>query len=127
MQSSSVTALRTFTVTMLAATALLVAVSAVAGDWPGALAALLGVVGTAVYLYGTWIVVKATGTPIEEEGPRRAQVSIIVLFLLLKLPLIFAGWALSQSLGPFGPTGFLLGLALVYCAMVWRAVLAVRD
>lgn len=127
MPSSSATALRVFFVTMWVAAVALVTVCAAMGGWPGALAAVLGMVGTAVYLYGTWIVVKATGTPIEEEGTRRAQVGIIVLFLLLKLPLIYAGWVLSQSLGPFGPKGFLLGLALVYCAMVWRAVLAVRD
>jgi hypothetical protein len=127
MPSSSATALRVFQVVFTFAAIVLVGFSGLVGGWQGSVATITGLVGTTVYLYGTWVVVKATGAPIEEEGPRKAQVGIIVLFLLMKLPLIYAGWVLSQSLGPFGPTGFLLGLALVYCAMVWRAVLAVRD
>ncbi len=105
----------------------LLAVAVVLAGWEGAVAAAIGMVGTAVFLYGTWVVVKLTGSTATEGGPTRPQTAVMVVALLMKLPLIYVGWVASQSLGPFGPTWFLLGLALVYCVVIWRAVLAVRD
>jgi hypothetical protein len=95
--------------------------------WHGAVAGMVGMVGTGVFLYGTWVVVKLTGSTATAGGPTRPQVVVMVVALLMKLPLIYVGWVAAQSLGPFGPTWFLLGLALVYCVVIWRAVLAVRD
>ena len=95
---------------------------------PKAMAATaLGVVGTVGFLYGTWVIVQLASGGATSKKPTLGQTVVIALALLLKLPLIYAGWVLSQRLGPFAPAWFLAGLALVYCALVWRTVLAVRD
>jgi hypothetical protein len=108
------------------AAALLAASLVVSGQ--GALAATaLGLVGTTAFLYGTWVVVQLASAGAVARKPTVGQALIVALALLLKIPLIYAGWLLSQRLGPFAPAWFLGGLALVYCALVWRAVLAVRD
>ena len=104
----------------------MVAINAM-GWWQGPVAALVGVVGTVVFLWGTWVVVQFTTAGASDEKPRLAKTVVMSLALLLKLPLIYAGWLLSHRLGPFGPTWFLGGLGLVYSALVFRAVLAVRG
>ena len=126
MPSNSATALRVFhTATPLLVFFLIGAAHSSSG-WAGTAALCLGLAGTAVFLYGTWVVVRLAGTTAAAGSPTRNQVVTLVLALLLKLPLIYAGWALSQGLGPFGPAWFLAGLGLVYSLVVWRAVLAVR-
>jgi len=102
-------------------------VSAFRDSWQGVAAVAIGLVGTAVFLTGTWFVVRLTGDAARAGLASPRQAVVTALFLLLKLPLIYAGWVLAGRLGPFGPTWFLLGLALVYCLTVWRAVLAVRT
>ena len=96
-------------------------------SWQGVLAAALGVVGTSVFLGGTWIIVKLVGATASIQGPTTGQAALTVVALLLKLPLIYVGWVFAQGLGPMAPMWFLLGLALVYCAVIWRAVLATRE
>ena len=130
MRSSSATApssLRAFHTTAFALVAALLAASVIHAGWKGALAASFGALGTALFLAGTWSVVKLASATATQTKPDPRQVALIVLFLLLKLPLIYLGWVLSQRLGPFGPTWFLLGLGSVYSLVVWRAVLASRD
>jgi hypothetical protein len=127
MPSSSATALRAFNGSAPVLLAILFALAVGFHDWRGLAAAALGLTGTALYLYGTWVVVRVSGAGMNRQGPSRAQVAFVVLALLLKIPLIYVGWVLAQGLGPFGPTWFLAGLALVYSLLVWRAVLAVRD
>ena len=73
------------------------------------------------------VIVQLASGGATSKKPTLGQTVVIALALLLKLPLIYAGWVLSQRLGPFAPAWFLAGLALVYCALVWRTVLAVRD
>lgn len=127
MPSSSATALRVFHTTVPVLTALLLALAVVVGNWHGIIAAALGMVGTAAFLYGTWVVVRFAGASAQAGQMSRSQILVMVVALLMKLPLIYLGWVVSQGLGPFGPTWFLVGLALVYSVVIWRAVLAVRD
>ena len=127
MQSSSATGLRVFHTALPVLMCAALAVAVVQAGWQGLVAAAAGIAGTSAFLYGTWVVVKLTGSMASAGGPTRPQVAVMVVALLMKLPLIYVGWVAAQSLGPFGPTWFLLGLALVYCVMIWRAVLAVRD
>lgn len=119
--------MRTFKTLLPIAIAALLSASLVFGDINSLLAATLGLGGTAAFLYGTWIVVQLASAGADHGKPTSAQAAIAAIALLFKLPLIYAGWVLSQRLGPFAPGWFLGGLALVYCALVWRAVLAVRD
>jgi hypothetical protein len=119
--------MRTLAVTAtLAATALL-AVSLTLGSWQGLIAALIGLAGTAFYLYATWLLVKLLGSASAGSRISPLQALASTVAVLLKLPLIYLGWKLAQGLGPFGPTAFLLGLGLVYFVVIWRAVLTVRD
>ena len=114
--------------TVTGAAALVLASFSVAVSlWRGLAAFALGAEGTALFLGGTWLIVKLVGSTVSPYRPTRAQIFLTVLALLLKLPIVYVGWLLSQRLGPFGPTWFLTGVALVYCAVIWRAVLAVRD
>lgn len=105
----------------------LLAASVAFGSWQGLVSSLVGVAGTGFYLYATWLLVKLVGTATKGDriGPVHAVVASTAV--MLKLPLIYLGWTASQRLGPFGPTGFLLGLGLVYSVVLWRAVLTVRD
>jgi hypothetical protein len=127
MPSSSATALKVFHSAAVAGIGALCGTATASHGWHGLAACGLGVVGTGVFLFGTWIVVQLAGESAKAGAPTRPQVVITVLALLLKLPLVYVGWVVSMGLGPFGPTWFLLGLALVYCLLIWRAVLAVRD
>ena len=127
MRSSSPTGFKVFTIAVCLLACLVSAVAVVQASWQGLASAALGMVGTAVFLYGTWTVVKFMGATAQTCGPKRAQIVVMVVALLMKLPLVYVGWAVSQGLGPFGPTWFLLGLASVYSVMIWRAVLAVRG
>ncbi len=127
MQSSSATGLRVFHAAVPVLSCALLVAAVVQAGWQGAVAAAVGMVGTGVFLYGTWVVVRLAGSTATAGGSTRPQVAITIVALLMKLPLIYVGWVAVQSLGPFGPTWFLLGLALVYCVVIWRAVLAVRD
>jgi hypothetical protein len=121
-----VTALRVFHIAAPVSSFALIALAGVVHGEKAALAALLGLVGTAAYLYATWLVVKLAGQAVSKKAPSPLQTSIAFSALVLKLPLIYLGWLAAKGLGPFGPTWFLLGLGLVYCLTVWRAVLSVR-
>ncbi len=115
--------MRNFTIVFGALVLVLLAVSGIHSSWLGSASALLGIVGTCVFLWGTWTIAKLTSS---KESARLVNVVVLSVALLLKLPLIYVGWLAAQGLGPFGPMWFLIGLGLVYSALVWRAVLAVR-
>ena len=97
------------------------------GGWLGLASSLVGIAGTAVFLWGTWTIVRLVGAAAGGGKPTPLQVTMTVVALLMKLPLIYVGWLVAKRLGPFGPTCFLLGLGLVYFLVIWRAALTVRD
>lgn len=109
----------------------LILVLALLSLWLGSALALLsffvGIAGTALFLGATWLLVKLVGRA--AKGEKVAPLSGLAAFgaLCAKVPLIYLAILFSRALGPFGPTAFLLGLASVYCAVIWRAVLAARD
>ena len=92
----------------------------------GLFSAMIGLVGTTVFLGGTWMIVKLSGAA-SVGPPSSLIIGLTVVALLLKLPLIYVGWIVAKRLGSFGPMWFLIGLGLVYCLLIWRAALAVRD
>jgi hypothetical protein len=95
--------------------------------WQGFAAALVGALGTVLYLGATWLVVRLAGSAVSDVRTSPRQTLVAFAALALKLPLIYLGWMASQRLGPFGPPWFLAGLGLVYSLTIWRAALAVRD
>lgn len=81
------------------------------------LVCLLGIVATTIYLWGTWRAIVYLGRVMSQSaGPREGLIAMLAV--LLKLPVIAGGIALSRQVGPDGPTSFLAGLALVYCALI---------
>lgn len=110
--------------------ALAVALSLVSfaiGSLPAVIAFGLGLVGTALYLGATWQGVSLVSRVSTGGSVRPAKGLFAGLAIAAKVPLIYLAFVFSKGLGPFGPTAFLLGLASVYCALIWRAVLAARD
>jgi len=91
------------------------------------LATAAGVVGTTGYLGGTWAVIWAMGRTYDGKAMTAGQMLILTFALLLKFPLILLAWKGANSLGPTGPTGFLVGLASVYCALIGWAVVTART
>ena len=104
----------------------LLSASFIHSSFVGLISAMIGSVGTAVFLGGTWMVVKLAGSA-SAGSPSPSLIAVTVVALLLKLPLIYVGWIVAKRLGSFGPMWFLFGLGLVYCLLIWRAALAVRD
>ena len=91
------------------------------------LAAAAGVLGTAGYLGGTWALIWAMGRSYAGKAMSGGQMLILTFALLLKFPLILLAWKGANGLGSTGPTGFLLGLASVYCALIGWAVMTART
>ena len=120
------TAIRVFNVCAPAVSLALLALAAATDGPKATLAGFIGLAGTAAYLYGTWLIVRLSGQAVSNQSPTSIQTTLAFSALVLKLPLIYLGWMAAKALGPFGPTWFLLGLGLVYCLTVWRAVLSVR-
>jgi len=91
------------------------------------IAALIGVGGTAAYLGATWALIWAMGRSYAGGSLSGPQMLVIFTALMLKFPLIFLAWKGVQGLGSTGPTGFLVGLASVYCALIGWAVVTARS
>lgn len=87
---------------------------------------LLGVLGTGVSVLGLRAVVWFMAKSAESEAASGPAGLAAVLALLIKLPLfVFCAMA-AFRLGPAGPVSFLVGLGLVYCALIFWAQARVR-
>lgn len=91
------------------------------------LSATLGVGGTAAYLWTTWMAVRAMGTTAAGAALQPRQMAVLLVALGLKFPVILGAMALARTLGPDGPTFFMLGLALVYSGLIGWAVASSHD
>lgn len=82
----------------------------------------LGLIATGICIGGLWLGIVLMGRAYRDEPTYRGGMGMIVLILLVKLP--FFVWAADRARGlpEPGPGGFLAGLALVYCALVWWTV-----
>lgn len=78
----------------------------------------LGLAGTAFCVIALWGMIKMLGRTYEDVKQARFATGLLVLAFFAKLPVYMALGMLAQRLGGPAPTCFLLGLALVYCALV---------
>jgi len=84
---------------------------------------VLGVLGTSFSLVVLWLSIGLAGRMASTEQTPRAGTFLLLLAFFVKLPLFGGLILLSQRIGGDAPTCFLLGLALVYSAMVgWAQV-----
>ena len=113
---------RTVLIVALSAGAVLTAVAGSVDGWKGAGGVMLGSVGTAVSLWGTWMGVRWVGRIMADGSPGWQGAVAPVAALVIKLPVILAAMAWALRLGPPAPAWFVAGLALVYSALVWWAV-----
>jgi heme/copper-type cytochrome/quinol oxidase subunit 1 len=90
---------------------------AVAGNL-GAIGMACGILGTAFNMFALWLIVRLLGgTMADRPLPKFGAFATVVMFLI-KLPvLILLGFAM-QRLGEVALTHFLIGLGLVYFALV---------
>ena len=119
--------MRTHLIVSLMAVTILIVFGAISGGFNGALSTSIGIAGTTFYLAATWWLVQLVGKASEGSVLKKTQLFLTGGAVILKLPLIYLGWKAVQNLGPFGPNGFLFGLGLVYCVVIWRAVLTAKD
>ena len=108
------------TAVVLAALAL--AASALIGKIEGLIGMAIGLAGAAVGVAGLILATKLAGAAATAGAkPGFGVVTTLVVFLI-KLPLLYALWTLSQSLGGSAPGCFLAGVLLVYSGLVAWAV-----
>ncbi|MEA2554609.1 MAG: hypothetical protein QOJ65_2785 [Fimbriimonadaceae bacterium] len=96
--------------------------SAMLGGPKGLEGMALGIAGSAFNIWALWSVIRLSGKMIDTERLRNRGTFIIVLAFFVKLPLFLAMGMLAQSIGAPAQTCFLLGLALVYSALVGWAL-----
>ena len=105
-----------------AAAAALVVGAYLFGGVSGLQGAALGLCATGFSIGALWWIIRlSTGS---EAGPKRTPVgtSLVVLAFFVKLPLFLALGTLAHRIGGHAPGCFLLGLALVYFALVGWAL-----
>ena len=107
----------------IAAGAVAIVVALITAGLKGALGLSAGIVGALVNLYGWWRIIGLTSSAIETRRGRSLGASFIVLLFFAKLP-IFIALAFAISKLGRAPLGcFLIGVGLVYCALVgWSFV-----
>lgn len=90
---------------------------AVAGEI-GLAGMALGLVGTGFSIVALWWVVRLTGGMAPMGAAPKLGASLAVLAFFVKLPIFIALGLVAQRLGGPAPACFLLGLGLVYSALV---------
>jgi len=95
-----------------------IALSVTFGGVRGVEGILLGLSGSAFNLWALWAVIRLCGKLITTQKPERRGTFIVVLAFFVKLPLFILVGTLSYRLGGPAPACFLVGVALVYSALV---------
>ena len=108
------------TAVVLAAIAL--AGAAVIGSIAGLCGMAMGFAGAAVGVAGLILATKLAGAAASAGAKPGLGVFATLLVFLVKLPLLYVLWTLSQSLGGSAPGCFLAGVLLVYSGLVAWAV-----
>ncbi len=84
----------------------------------GAEGMVLGIVGSLINLGALWGVIRLIGSVVTDTATGKLGAFLTVLAFLMKMP-IFVGMAFAaRALGPSATSCFLLGIALVYFAMI---------
>lgn len=98
--------------------AIAVIVSASLGGVRGFEGISLGLAGSAFNLWALWAIIglcgRMAGSP---RSTRRGTIAILIAFFI-KLPVFIALGILAHAIGGIAPTCFLVGIALVYSALV---------
>lgn len=82
----------------------------------------LGILAGTFSFWALWRIVLLLGTISEETASSRLGWVLPTLAMLMKVPVLVAGWTGANQAGGAAPTCFLLGIAMVYCALVGWAV-----
>ena len=88
------------------------------GSLAGQAGYALGLLGTGFSVAALWGVVKLVGRSATPDAPPSRGTAVVVLAFLVKLPLFVGAGVLAHRLGGRAPTCFLVGLGLVYFALV---------
>lgn len=84
----------------------------------GAIGMACGIVGTAFNLFALWLIVRLLGNTMADKPlPKFGAFATVVMFLI-KLPVLFLLGFAMRSLGVVALNHFLIGLGLVYFALV---------
>lgn len=90
---------------------------AVAGSL-GAIGMACGLVGTAFNMFALWLIVRLLGNTMADKPQARFGAFATVVMFLIKLPVLFLLGFAMRSLGAIALDHFLIGLGLVYFALV---------
>lgn len=106
-----------------AAVAIAATVAAFAlGGWQGGVGMAVGIVGTSFNLWALWRVCALLGA-VAEDQPQPKFGSVVTVFVfLLKLPVLIGLGLAMQRVGGPAMTCFLIGLGMVYFALVGWAL-----
>lgn len=97
---------------------LAVAASYGIGGSMGAIGMAAGILGTAFNMFALWLIIRLLGNAMADKPQARFGAFMTVVMFLIKLPvLILLGFAM-RNLGPTALNHFLIGLGLVYFALV---------
>lgn len=103
------------------AAAVALTLSALQGGPDGLAGMALGLGSVSFNMWALWRIVRLTGTNATQETTRPATF-LVVLAFFVKLPVYVAAALIAQALGGAAPACFLLGLGLVYFALVGWAL-----
>lgn len=84
----------------------------------------LGLFGSGFNLLAMWGVIRLMGGLSRADAPSRIGAVLTVVAFLVKLPLIFALMFLAHAIGGAAPGAFLIGLGMVYSALIGWALAA---
>jgi hypothetical protein len=85
---------------------------------PGAYGMALGLFATTFSILALWGVVRLLGDWCRDRPPSTAMQFVLILSFLFKFPLLWAAWLVAGRIGGMAPCCFLMGLGLVYSALV---------
>lgn len=85
---------------------------------------LVGLLGTAGYLAGTWIGIRVAGSG--GRSPTRGAVSLLAVFVLKVPPIVLLALA-ARGAAPEVRDGLLYGAAVVYSVLVSWGILTTRP
>lgn len=102
----------------LFASVIAVAISYAVGGQLAAVGMACGILGTAFNMFALWLIIRLLGGTMADRPLPRFGAFVTVVMFLIKLPvLILLGFAM-QRLGSEALNHFLIGLGLVYFALV---------
>jgi len=78
----------------------------------------LGLFATTFSILALWGVVRLLGDWCRDRPPSTAMQFVLIGAFLFKIPLLWVAWLVAGRIGGMAPSCFLMGLGLVYSALV---------